>query len=133
MKPNDFKLNTDYLTLANVENLTWTISVPTVTLPAGGLYSATYTFHCQNVPLCITRSQMHHSTWDNATLWGVGRFGETIFKNSSNNNFLERMHLTTPTGDTLQFKIELQGTPNTTAPAHTIIVKVFRFRVPNVF
>lgn len=133
MKPSNFKLNTDYLTLANVENLTFKVSIPSVQIPNSGLYTAEYTKNCKNLPIAITRACMHHSTWSNPSLYGVGRYGTIVFENSNQDVFNERVHLSTPNGSTLKLTIELQGTVGTTAPAHTVTVKVFRFRVPNVF
>ena len=133
MKPSDFKLNTDYLTLANVENLTLNVAVPASQIPNSGTYTINNTYKCKNIPIAITRACMHHSTWANDSLYAVGRAGQVEFKDSSQNVYHERIRLTTPNGDTLGVKIDISGTAGTTAPAHTITIKVFRFRVPNVF
>lgn len=132
MRPRDFILNSDYLTLANVENRTYTATVPSTVIPSGGLYSVTFNFTCKNVPKTITRAYMHHSKWQNQNAWGVGRLGDTIWEDG-NNMFYERMFVSTPSDNTIRLTVEIQGTVGATIPMHEIIVKVFRFKVPNVF
>lgn len=131
MRPRDFILNSDYLTLANVENRTYTASVSGV-IPSNGLYTATFDFACKNSPQTITRAYMHHSKWQNQNAWGVGRFGDTTWEDG-NNAFYERMFVSTPSDNTIRLSVEIQGTVGATIPTHEIIVKVFRFKVPNVF
>ena len=132
MRPSDFKLNSDYLTLANIENLTFTASIPSTTLPSSGLYSATFNFSCKNIPKVMTRSYMRCSNWSEPNLWGVGASGGNLLENGSD-AFYERMFVATPTNGVIRLSVEIQGGVGKTIPAHEITVKVFRFKVPNVF
>lgn len=136
MKPRNFKLNSDYLTIANVENKSYTISVPAGTVPAGGSYTLEYTLQCRAISQAITRTYIHHSSWDNPNLWGVGTFGVVGWKNNdTNQDIFEYIMVSTPTDSTIKVSLELHDYDGTgaTVPEHTIKLKAFRFKVPNVF
>ena len=133
MKPNDFILNSDYLTLANVENRTYTATISGAVIPSSGGYALDYTFPCKAAGQTITRACMHHSTWNNTSIWGVGTSGSTTWKNSSNKTIDEAFILTNPTDSTIKLSVYLRGDAGAIVPSHTITIKVFRFKVPNVF
>ena len=133
MKPSDFTINSDYLTLANVENRTYTATVSGAVIPSGGAYTLDYTFPCKAVGQTITRACMHHSVWNDSSLWGVGRSGSTAWTTSNNESIYESFLLTTPSDSTIKLSIRISGTAGAIVPAHTITIKVFRFKVPNVF
>lgn len=132
MRPRDFAINSDYLTIANIENDTFTATIPSGVVPSGQIYSTDFTFTYKNIPQTITRAYMHHSKWQDETIWGVGKYGDTNWK-SGNTIFYERMFITTPTDSTVKLHIEIQAPTGTTIPNHTITIKIFRFKVPNVF
>ncbi|MBR3254232.1 hypothetical protein IKF88_00660 [Candidatus Saccharibacteria bacterium] len=132
MKPNDFILNSDYLTLANVENKTYTVTVPTATIPSSGKYTATYNFNRDNIAQTFTRFYIHHSTWPNQKLWGMGPDGWSVFTHNGN-RLEERMYVSTPTDGTIKLRIQVTGNVGATIPTHTITIKAFRFKVPNLF
>lgn len=133
MKPSDFILNSDYLTLANVENRTYTATIAGAVIPTSGSYTLSYTFPCKAVGQTITRAYMHHSVWNNSSIWGVGRSGSTSWRNSSNEAIQETYLVTTPTDSTIKLTVALSGDAGAIVPSHTITIKVFRFKVPNVF
>ena len=133
MKPSDFRLNSDYLTLANIENLTFTAYVPSVTLPNNALYSTTFNFSCKKTPKTMLRTYVHNSTWAEPNLWGIGTTGGNLLENASSDLFFERFFISTPTNGTIRLSVEIQGTAGKTFPAHQITIKAFRFKVPNVF
>lgn len=132
MKPSDFSLISDYLTLANIENRTYTASIPGAVLPSSGEYTVDFTFNCTPSKQTITRAYMNHSKWNNANLWGVGREGSTSW-NEGNEQVTEDMYITTPTDSTIKLFVRIQGNANVNISSHTIKIKVFRFKVPNVF
>ena len=132
MRPNDFIMNSDYLTLANIENCTFEAFVPGGPIPASGLYTAEFNFKYQNIPQTISRTYIHHSMWSNPNLWGIGSHGDSTFSDGGG-TFYERMFVSTPANDTVNLRVEIQGTNGATIPAHTVTIKVFRFKVPNLF
>lgn len=133
MKPSDFKLNSDYLTIANVENKAYSITVPLVVMPSSGSYTLSYNLQCKPIKQSITRIYMHHSSWSDANLWGVGTFGVIGWKANGNQDVYENVVISTPNDSTIKVSIELQGSSGITVPTHTIKLRVFRFKVPNVF
>ena len=132
MKPSDFSLISDYLTLANIENREFTADIPGAVLSNAGLYTVNFNFSVKAQPQTITRAYMHHSKWHNANLWGVGRFGDTDWYEGTH-YIIERMFLTTPNDSTVKLAVEIQGDPGTSISSHSIKIKVFRFKVPNIF
>lgn len=132
MKPSNFYLNSDYLTLANIDKLNFTATITGAVLPSSGQYTIEYTFNCKNVGQTISRFYMHHSLWDDPDLWGVGRFGSMAWKQGSADVY-EDFLILTPTNSTIKLKIFLSGTADTHVNQHTIKIKAFRFKVPNVF
>lgn len=132
MKPSDFKLNSDYLTLANVENRTYSATIAAAIIPHDGIYTASYTFSCKSVDQAITRACMRHSKWNNQSIWGVGTSGYTAWED--NGHFIDETYIiSTPNSSTVKLDIQLRGDAGINVPAHTITLKVFRFKVPNVF
>lgn len=132
MRPNDFIMNSDYLTIANVENNTYEVTIPGGQILPSGLYTATFNLSRSNISQTFTRVYIHHSKWDNPSLWGIGSTGDTIFEDNGR-SFYERIFVTTPADNTLRLKVEVQGDANAMVPSHKITIKAFRFKVPNVF
>lgn len=132
MRPNDFILNSDYLTLANIENKTFAVAVPGGVIPSDGIYTATFDMSWQNISGTLVRIYIHHSKWAEPNLWGIGAYGDTTYTDNGN-YFYERMFVTTPTDKTVRLSVEIQGDVGTTIPSHTVTIKAFRFKVPNLF
>lgn len=130
MRPSDFRFNSDYLTLANIENLSFEGYISGGVMPSGEIITRTFTFSCKNIPQTITRVYIHHSEWE-PTVWAIGRYGSTGWSKNGN-TYTERIFVSTPTDSTIKLQVELQGPSGSSIPAHTIYVKAFRFKVPDV-
>jgi len=137
MKPDDFDLNSDYLTLANVDNYAETITVPAVTVPAGGKYKFNYDITAKKpIKATFVRMCVHHNKWSDSTIWGVGGFGSTAWMDNGH-RIVETMNSYSLSDNKIRFTSTISLDPasssNVTVPAHTIKVRISRFKIPNVF
>ena len=134
MKPSNFKLISDYLTIANVENKTINVNIPGGVTPSGNVYTVSYTFQCKPISQSITRAYIHHSSWSNPNLWGLGTHAIIGWTNGNNEGIFEEVVISTPTDSTIRVDIQFQGYQwaSVNVPAHTLTIKAFRFKVPNV-
>ena len=128
MKPNDFTMNTDFLSIAQTGRHKFTVVVPGGTVPAGGQVDTSYDLSIPSQKGAIDQMLIRQDSGN----YLVGH-AYSIYKNSDAIGTL-RADRTTPSNLHVSVQINnLFSSSSLTYPTMTFTIKVNTFLPPNVF
>lgn len=122
--PNEFKLNSDYLPLAQVNHDEFTAAFGSETFPVGEPIDRYQDFTIKNNPGAIDRIMISHNN-------GNYTVGNMLTIDISPQTIIVNVYRTAP--NTLRVRLHGYSNQSYTMPAQTIKVKVDSFIPPNLF
>lgn len=127
MKPSDFILNSDYLSIAQISSNTYTVTTGAGTLQPNAFTEQNFNFAIRNQSGASDRVLISKDGGDY-------RLGSYLQLNPATNIY-GFIHVFRTTGGNIraQLVLENQSANATSYPAMTFTIKVSSFRPPNVF
>lgn len=133
MRPSDFKLNTDYLTIANVDKFRQSITVPPFTLNPGQTYLTSLELVIPGSVGCFIQTYIHHDSWQNEKIWGAGN-GGTILNVGGVPVYVSILtYLVSNDRIRVDFFIDADSDQPVNVPMQSVQLKFLRFKIPNLF
>lgn len=133
MKPSDFILNSDYLSIAQTDRRTFTASIGAGTLTPGSYTEQNFDFTVKALPGAVDRVMIKKDAGE----YHVGTY-ERLEIYTSDTPYTRivgfvSVFRTSATNIRMQFVLENVSTTNATYPNMLFTIKVTSFRPPNVF
>lgn len=123
MKPNDFTMNTDFLSLAGTGTASFTASFGAESIGAGNTFTREQTFNIDAVKGAIDRVLISRNG-------GSYTVGNSVYVSDGNGYF--RIVVYRPNSFTLGVRVHGYAINNYNFPAQTIKIKVASFKPPNI-
>lgn len=132
MRPSDFRLTTDYLTIANVDKFQQTVTVPPFTITPGQAYTTSIELAVPSSPGCFIQTYIHHDSWQNPKIWGAGN-GGTILNVDGTAVYVSILtYLVASDRIRIDFFIDADTEQNVDVPMQSVQFKFVRFKIPNL-
>lgn len=132
-KPNDFIMNSDYLSIAQIGSNTFDIIVPSGTLVVNGYTEQNFDFAVTPINGAIDRVYINK---DGAGYLLGSYMNLTPVYSDNGNTYITgalRVFRTAPDNIRAQLVLQNYGQSTTSYPAMNFTIKVSSFRPPNVF
>lgn len=132
MKPSNFILNSDYLSIARAEFDTYTVSFSSGTIAAGAFISLNKNVSASATAGAIDRVAISKDNGD----YTLGNYKTITAVWDSSNKVVGTIHVNRASTTTLKVELELQNLRSdaqSTYPAMSFTIKLSRFLPPNVF